>query len=233
MDKYFYSDAVSLPLLLKAGHKIDNLIRKFKFEAPTASIHMALISAYIDCFSAATHEPISLLEIGTYDGVNARILCELHPNLRIKTFDVDPMSPLLTSVYPDGQSTESLKSHYKKRLASCSHPNISYEEKSSSFIFNRTLEFSDFSIFWIDGDHFFPQVSIDIINCLFASAPNDAAVILIDDVFADPDDPAFSTVSNICSTTDLYSLQWFQKRHSGEKGVMSILRSNSPSILLD
>ena len=230
VKKLYYTEAMQQPLIASSYMRFYRAVADKGVDSSMLTLHNALLCAYIHQFLSSNGGALSMLEIGTYDGVNARILCEIFANLKIRTLDVNPLSPLLTDVYPDGQSLPTLKRHYYKRIHNCLHPNISYDERGSSSMISCQNDFRHFNLFWVDGDHTLPQVAIDIVNCLSISRHNNKAVILLDDVYLDLDDPTFSTVRNICTSTNIYRCLWFQKRPSGLKGVMAVLRASSPSI---
>jgi predicted O-methyltransferase YrrM len=119
-----------------------------------------------------------ILEIGTYNGKCAAILALLFPKAEIDTIDLPDDHPLFISSY-NRQDEESRLTHIRKRNALLGqYRNIKFDQVSSLVLSIGARE--KYDLIWIDGDHGYPTVAIDIANAIRLIGPN--GWILCDDV---------------------------------------------------
>jgi len=183
------------------------------------TIHNALLARCCQLYCSDS-ENVELLEIGTYDGVNARLLVELFAELSVTTYDVNPLDPRLQAHNPKSAEIDVLKQLYSKRVSNTSHPRIRYLEKSSSTIFLADMN-SKYRIIWVDGDHSSPQVCFDIMTALYSLAKDKPAHILCDDVYLSPGNATYNCLLSLEKDLNL-DISFYQKRGSGDKYVAEI-----------
>ena len=118
----------------------------------------------------------NILEIGTYDGLNACLLSNLFSNSFIDTIDLPDNDEDFVNSY--GRKNK-ISDFVKNRN------NILNYNKNINFIQINSLKLLNYKkkydLIWIDGAHGYPNACIDIINSL--KILNDNGVILCDDVF--------------------------------------------------
>jgi hypothetical protein len=133
-----------------------------------------------------------ILEIGTFDGINSRLLVTANQSIYMVTMDVAPTDMRSVGTYCNTQlhnPKDWIKSHYLMRMRMINHPRIRYIEHTSS-ILNDSLFFNQLGridIFWIDGDHPYPQVAIDAGAAITGFYANQDQFIVFDDVNLDLD----------------------------------------------
>ena len=116
-----------------------------------------------------------ILEIGTYDGFNARLLSNLFPNSVIDTIDLPDDDNDFVNFY---NRKDKIDNFIKKRDSILSQTkNINFYSLNSLKLFNSKKKYD---LIWIDGAHGYPIVCIDIINSLYI-LKNDG-LILCDDI---------------------------------------------------
>lgn len=114
----------------------------------------------------------NILEIGTYDGYNAFMLSCLFPEAKIDTFDLPEKENCSINNY-----NKNYKDFFKKRLDLISKKkNINFIQQNSVKLLNH---YKKYDLIWVDGDHVFPTVCIDIINSL--NLINEKGLIVCDD----------------------------------------------------
>jgi hypothetical protein len=193
------------------------------------TIHNSLLVSSCLHLLAANQRPV-VLEIGTFDGANARILIAAVPEVLITTYDVSPADPRLRSHVNDNFSSESLKAHYCQRLSNTTHERISYIERSSSTILLRSDKSSLPNIIWVDGDHTYPQVAFDIMTGISMLSDNHAALMLCDDVYLDGSNPTLQCLKSLRLDAGL-EIILFQKRPVGSKYVALVAHALPASFL--
>lgn len=117
-----------------------------------------------------------ILEIGTYDGINALFLSKIFKDTKIDTIDLPKNSKEFINSY--NRST-TVKSFVKKRTKILSYSNNInfYEMNSLKLLYHK----NKYDLIWIDGAHGYPVACIDIINSL--RLINNNGLIICDDVF--------------------------------------------------
>lgn len=145
------------------------------------------ISQHYELFAAMSSSitPNVVLEIGTFEGRFTRFLSHLFRDSRIITLDLPLQS------HNTGQQSSDIMRHYnakfeseaelrRKLLRDC--PNVTQLELDSSHLYS--AEFSA-DLIWVDGDHRFPVVSWDFLNCLRFLHPQ--GMLAVDDILEAPD----------------------------------------------
>tara|TARA_Y200000002_G_scaffold131739_1_gene108573 strand:- start:59961 stop:60791 length:831 start_codon:yes stop_codon:yes gene_type:complete len=116
-----------------------------------------------------------ILEIGTYDGFNARLLSNLFPNSVIDTIDLPEDDKDFVNFY---NRKDQIDIFIKNRDSILSQmKNINFYSLNSLKLLNSKKKYD---LIWIDGAHGYPIVCIDIINSLHI-LKNDG-LILCDDI---------------------------------------------------
>ena len=122
--------------------------------------------------------PKRILEIGTFDGINAFVLSQLFPNSEIITMDLESEDHEFTKFY-DRNSVDKLDNFIKERnsiLDKCE--NVQFYEKNSLYLINENKKFD---LIWIDGAHGYPVLPIDISNAIRIISKD--GYILCDDIY--------------------------------------------------
>jgi len=127
------------------------------------------------CFDAI---PKNILEIGTLTGEFTRYLSNVFPDSKIYSIDLNQDNESFQNTY-DRNSKEKLDKFIKVRKENLNKENIIFKELDS---FDLMKEFKDikFDIIWIDGDHFNPQVTLDIFSAYNLINPN--GFLICDDI---------------------------------------------------
>ena len=204
-----------------ASKKVDLYCKNNSLSSSMITIHNALLVAACNSLKIRGIEP-NVLEIGTYDGINAKLLAKISPPISITTYDLPPNDDRILAHNPLASDINVLKKLYLKRILMASDESIHYREESSTQILLTASKYS-FNLVWVDGDHSFPQVAFDISAGLYFLGKNKDALMLCDDVFPSEDDPSWRCLRNIKKDTD-YHVTLFQKRPCGEKCVALIYR---------
>jgi len=166
----------SLGLQRERGLKHVNFIKKQlgkNFETnKMSSEHEVIISS----LSLSKNKSFkNILEIGTYDGLNACLLSNLFSNSNIDTIDLPDNDEDFINFY--GRKNK-ISDFVRNRN------NILDQNKNINFIQINSLKLLNYKkkydLIWIDGAHGYPNVCIDIINSL--KILNDNGVILCDDI---------------------------------------------------
>lgn len=135
------------------------------------SEHLVLLSA----ISLQKKNFENILEIGTYDGQTSFILSKLFQNSAITTIDLPNTSTIFQNTYK--RNITSLKFIQDRNKILQQSSNISLIEINSIEL---ALTEKKYDLIWIDGDHGYPTIAMDIINCFRLASKG--AYILIDDV---------------------------------------------------
>jgi len=117
-----------------------------------------------------------ILEIGTFDGLNALLLSNLFPNSNIDTIDLPENDDDFINFY--NRKDNISKFIQDKNIILSKNKNINFFPLNSLKLLNHKKKYD---LIWIDGAHGYPMVCIDIINSLHILKEN--GLILCDDVF--------------------------------------------------
>ena len=221
MDYTSYQQAMKILDIKRAAEKIYDYLKKNSLSSSMITIHNALLVAACNSFKDKDIKA-NVLEIGTYDGINANILAEMAQPISITTYDLSPTDARILAHNPLAKEINELKSLYLKRINMTSHKSIHYIEEPSSRII-RSPRKDTFNLVWVDGDHSFPQVAFDIMSGLFFLGNSKYSLMFCDDVFKSVDNPTWQCLRNIEKDTN-YRIMLFQKRHCGNKCVALIYK---------
>jgi len=138
-----------------------------------------------------------ILEIGTYDGENARLLATLFPDALVTTIDLRDDDPVFLSSYrrDDTQFLEQFLATRAMNLQARS--NIRFQQLNSLELL-RANEVYDF--IWVDGAHGYPIVAIDIANAV--RLLSDDGLIGCDDVWVGRSIEDSDALSKSCAPYD-------------------------------
>lgn len=136
------------------------------------------ISWHYHLFACFENSSKNILEIGTLTGEFTRYLSNIFPESKIYSIDLNQDSEIFQNTY-DRNSKEKLNKFIEVRKENLNKENIIFKELDS---FNLMKEFKDmkFDIIWIDGDHFNPQVTLDIFSAYNLIKPN--GFLICDDI---------------------------------------------------
>lgn len=119
-----------------------------------------------------------ILEIGTHDGENARLLATLFPSAHITTIDLRDDDPVFRGTYKR-HDAQFLSQFLNARAANLrSKPNITFRQMNSLELIHAD---DRYDVIWVDGAHGYPIVAIDIANALRLLA--DDGIMACDDVW--------------------------------------------------
>jgi len=159
----------------KAKNFLNQIKKKFNINSKTmSSEHEILFSA----LSIKENKIKNILEIGTYDGSNSFLLSKLFSNATIETLDLKDSDNKFINSY-NRENSHTHKKFLKERQININlEKRIKYIKKNSiRLIFSK----EKYDLIWVDGDHGYPTVTIDIINSL--RLVKKRGYILIDDIF--------------------------------------------------
>ena len=181
-----------------------------------------LLSEHYDLFVAIAKSNIkvrNILEIGTYQGHTASYLSLLFPQARITTIDLPHNSTKFIDTYDRDKNHLEFVRERNELLQN--FKNIQAKEiESSKFLLLSKGEIT-YDLIWIDGDHSYPQVSIDIIGSLHLLSSN--GIVMVDDVYKFDTDleenyrksvGAFQTIENL-SESKVIKKDYIHKRTVG------------------
>lgn len=125
-----------------------------------------------------TKKPKRILEIGTFDGRGAGMLAALFPGAQIDTIDLPDDDPMFRDSYKRTEDAVRVAFIKKRNALLALFRNISFEQLNSV-----SLSFAQrekYDLIWVDGDHGYPTVVIDILNAVRLLNPD--GLVLCDDV---------------------------------------------------
>jgi len=124
------------------------------------------------------HSLKDILEIGTHSGAGAALLSKLFPNSMIDTIDLPDDHDYVESGSYGLQENEKRHSFFHKRnklLQGCK--NVTFKQMDSTGL---TFLSKKYDFIWVDGNHEFPYVAVDIANAFRLLQPG--GLIACDDV---------------------------------------------------
>ena len=136
------------------------------------------ISWHYHLFASFENPANNILEIGTLDGEFTKYLSNIFPKSKIYSIDLNQNDESFKTTY-NRNSKEKLDKFIEARKKNLNKENIIFKELDS---INLIKEFKDvkFDIIWIDGDHFNPQVTLDIFSAYNLIKPN--GFLICDDI---------------------------------------------------
>jgi len=167
----------------------------------------------------------NILEIGTFNGQNAFLLSTLFEQAKVTTVDLPRDSKEYINSYKRGSEKERESFiTFRDNLIS-KKTNLSIQEKNSVDLVN---ESSQYDLIWVDGAHFDPIVTIDIINSI--RFLNNNGLILCDDVAKSDSNPTWKCINilkdqNIIDFELIYkSLESSSNANPRKRTFISILK---------
>ena len=167
-----------------------------------------------------------ILEIGTFDGFNSLVLSNLFPNANIDTIDLSETDENFINSY--NRIDNISKFIQDRNIIISKNKNINFFPVNSSKLLNYKKKYD---LIWIDGDHLYPVVCIDIINSLHILKEN--GLILCDDVYLklnqSNSDTMYSSIAtyeilNELNKQDLINFRLVYKRLSAEHNCLENTR---------
>ena len=170
---------LQLGLSYDSGLQLFNEIYSKIFNRIPTSQHQILFSSI-----SFKNEIKTILEIGTFNGTNAKFLSALFPEANIITLDLEDNDDFFIKSYgrQNSEKRESFVRHRNFILNTCK--NVQFIQNSS--INYLQYETKNFDLIWVDGAHGYPFVTIDITNSL--KLLNRGGFLICDDVFKEIDE---------------------------------------------
>lgn len=149
-------------------------------------------SEHYELFAALLEDrsPRRILEIGTDTGMFAAFCAEASPESWIITVDLESSDRRFRNASSDrgqhaspGSALDPVVTFRDGLLAR--YRNVERLTMNSlRLIYARDADFNSFDIVWVDGDHHFPTVAIDIASALRLCSPH--GIVVVDDIRPDP-----------------------------------------------
>ncbi len=164
-----------------ARGEVEKLLGKNTNISSHRSEHYELLMAV-----SKRHKPKRILEIGTAEGDFTVFLATIFPDAEIETIDLPSSDNRFWNATTELSSTKGAKvssSEVEERDAKLSKfSNIRFRETNSLAL---TFQETDkYDLIWVDGDHTYPVVSIDIANAL--RLLNVGGMLGFDDIYETP-----------------------------------------------
>ena len=164
-----------------ARHEVEKLLGKNTNISSHRSEHYELFMAV-----SKRYEPKRILEIGTAEGDFTVFLATIFPDAEIETIDLASSDSRFWNATTELSSTKPAKvsrSEVEERDVKLSKfSNIRFRESNSLCL--TFQETGKYDLIWVDGDHTYPVVSIDIANAL--RLLNDGGMLGFDDIYETP-----------------------------------------------
>ena len=202
---------------------------RFSEDDDMFSEHLVLLAALSHHIPTAKN----VLEIGTYDGRTALILSKLFANAVITTIDLPPSDPVYADSYEVARSDSFVRrrNEYLHRES-----RISFIEMNSLRLTEAT-QTANYDAIWVDGDHDFPVVGVDISNAVRLLRPG--GYLLCDDVVVDRPSQSTTYLSDAAHRTlsamhgaglidkPTYVYKRLGKRHQHPRKFVAITRTRA------
>ena len=141
-------------------------------------LYYHLFAGINDIFKQKNLSVQNILEIGTDRGDFTNFLSRIYPNSQIYTVDLPEDDPIFRKIY--GRENEyHRKKFLNERKNNLIPSNINFIKLNSTKLIKEFTNIK-FDIFWIDGNHYNPQVTIDIMNSMQLAHEN--SIICVDDI---------------------------------------------------
>jgi predicted O-methyltransferase YrrM len=127
---------------------------------------------------SASRKPARILEIGTFDGRGTAMLAALFPAAQIDTLDLPDDHPMFKDSYKRRDDAVRHAFIHKRNELLAKFPNVNFQPMSSIALCTSARD--PYDLIWVDGDHGYPTVTIDIVNGF--RLLNRDGIILCDDV---------------------------------------------------
>jgi len=150
----------------------DSGLGSFSEDDDMFSEHLVLFGA----LSVKLPDARNVMEVGTYDGRTALMLAHLFPQATITTIDLPPTDPVYLSSYEVARTKQFVT---KRDEILRRNPRVKFVEVNSLSLTNDAGS-TGFDVVWVDGDHDFPVVGIDLANAVRLLRPG--GYLMCDDV---------------------------------------------------
>ena len=150
----------------------DSGLGSFSEDDDMFSEHLVLLGA----LSVKLPDARNVMEVGTYDGRTALMLAHLFPQATITTLDLPPTDPVYLSSYEVARTKQFVT---KRDEILRRNPRVKFVEVNSLRLTNDAGS-TGFDVVWVDGDHDFPVVGIDLANAVRLLRPG--GYLMCDDV---------------------------------------------------
>ncbi|MFZ9707664.1 MAG: class I SAM-dependent methyltransferase, partial [Ilumatobacteraceae bacterium] len=150
----------------------DSGLGSFSEDDDMFSEHLVLLGA----LSVKLPDARNVMEVGTYDGRTALMLAHLFPQATITTLDLPPTDPVYLSSYEVARTKQFVT---KRDEILRRNPRVKFVEVNSLSLTNDAGS-TGFDVVWVDGDHDFPVVGIDLANAVRLLRPG--GYLMCDDV---------------------------------------------------
>ena len=165
-NKYYKKNDLkhNLVILRKLKLKKTKIIKILKKE--NYDFFDANLSWHYHIFSGLSNpQKKKIVEIGTHSGEFTNFVSKIFKEASIYTFDLPLKDPSFTKSYSRNNIKSYKDSYFLLRRRNLKNRNIFLIENDSINICNY-FKHSSIDIFWVDGDHKNPQVSLDIYNAI-------------------------------------------------------------------
>jgi len=150
----------------------DSGLGSFSEDDDMFSEHLVLLGA----LSVKLPDARNVMEVGTYDGRTALMLAHLFPQATITTLDLPPTDPVYLSSYEVARTKQFVT---KRDEILRRNPRVKFVEVNSLSLTNDAGS-TGLDVVWVDGDHDFPVVGIDLANAVRLLRPG--GYLMCDDV---------------------------------------------------
>ena len=183
--KYFYynlnADQVYNDLLIKKNRLdkdyIINVLKLYNYDFynPKLSFHYSLFSGL-----SKNKDSMKILEIGTNIGNFTNFVSNIFPSSKIYTCDLYDNDLLFNRNFRGVDKSSREKLYVRNN--NLKNKNIIFK-KLNSFDLLEVFEKEYFDIIWLDGDHFNPQVTMDVISSFYILKKG--GKLICDDIYLD------------------------------------------------
>jgi len=146
----------------------------YDYYDPKLSFHYALFAGL-----SKNNEKLKILEIGTHLGNFTKFLSKIFPLSTIYTCDLDVGTEFFNKNLKDNRNLLK-KKFFDIRKKNLENTNIIFKTLNSFDLLDNFKQ-SFFDIIWLDGDHFDPQVTMDVISSYYLLKKG--GLLLCDDIF--------------------------------------------------
>jgi predicted O-methyltransferase YrrM len=121
----------------------------------------------------------NILEIGTFNGINAAFMAHLFPASQITTMDLPNNDSIFTNTYNRQTDSSRLEFIRKRDDLLGQFDNVHFVQKNSLSL---TLQPAQgYDLIWVDGAHGYPVLAVDMTNAIRLLNPG--GFLLCDDIF--------------------------------------------------
>jgi predicted O-methyltransferase YrrM len=134
--------------------------QNYDYYDPKLSFHYALFAGL-----SKNNENLKILEIGTHLGNFTNFLSKIFPLSTIYTCDLEPGEEFFNKNFKNNKNL-SEERFYDIRKKNLANANITFKSLNSFDLLNN-FDQNSFDLIWLDGDHFNPQVTMDVISAYY------------------------------------------------------------------